>query len=61
MIASLVATIIIIAAGLLLFWLLYDAMENETNKMLVLVGYLLSAVILIIHWFSEYIGQILAM
>lgn len=61
MILSLIVTLILIVSGLFLFWQIYDATENETNKMVVLVGYLLFALILIIHWFAKYIVEILAM
>jgi len=61
MITSLIVTAIPIAAGLLLFWQIYGALENETNKMLVLVSYLLFSLILIVRWFAKYIVEILTM
>lgn len=61
MITSLIVTAILIAVGFLLFWQIYGALENETNKMLVLAGYLLFLSILIMHWFAKYIVEILTM
>jgi len=61
MITSLIVTAILIAAGLLLFWQIYGVLENETNKMLVLVSYLLFSLILIVRWFAKYIVEILTM
>jgi len=61
MITSLIVTLVLIVAGLILFWQLYDATENETNKMLILVGYLLFSLVLIVRWFAKYIIEILSM
>ncbi|UOR11011.1 hypothetical protein [Halobacillus amylolyticus] len=55
MIIELVITVILIAAGCLVFLQLYDFFENETVRTLLVVAYGLFTVFMLFHWFADYI------
>lgn len=61
MITSLIVTAILVFAGLFLFWQIYSGLENETNKMITLVSYLLFVLILILYWFIRHLNELMEM
>lgn len=55
MILSLLVSALLIFGGCIVLLPLYDLIENETVRALLIVAYGLFTMFLLFHWFAEYI------